>query len=321
MDVRPVSGGPAGTDLSRGPGAVAGVAKPGAVGSAGTAQAPAVFDSAILGPLSPSDLARLVAVLEPPHSPQSATLSGELLQAAITASIAGDAARALEAVTALVELDPLRADAVRGEPGLKGVGPQMEALLARVANVAKLDAEARVGEAAHAVETGSVKALPEWEARPEALVLLANRLLDAGGHVNSVRAMKVAQVVIDAAHWAPAAGIVQPVASGSSGIENEDELRNSRGVIVPGFSRGWALLRKRAPARLAVFWRRAPLLLLLLAWLAVGTAGGMVAWVQRKVWPDAWPAWLADAGFNLWGVGFLSLVLFGFYVRVRNVRL
>src|SRR5579859_2283485 len=121
MDVRPVSGGPAGTDLSRGPATVAGVAKPGAVGSAGTGQAPAVVDSAIFGPLSPSDLARLVAVLEPPHSPQSATVSRELLQAAITASIAGDAVRAIEAVTALVELDPLRADAVRGEPRLKGV--------------------------------------------------------------------------------------------------------------------------------------------------------------------------------------------------------
>ena len=75
------------------------------------------------------------------------------------------------------------------------------------------------------------------------------------------------------------------------------------------------------PARVEVLWRRAPLLVLLLAWLAIGTAAGLASLVQRKVWPDAWPPWLADAGFSFWGLGFLALVLFGFYARVRNVRL
>lgn len=75
------------------------------------------------------------------------------------------------------------------------------------------------------------------------------------------------------------------------------------------------------PARVAVLWNRAPLLVLLLAWLAIGTAGGLASLMQRAVWPEAWPSWLVDAGFSLWGLGFLALVLFGFYVRVRNVRL
>ena len=72
---------------------------------------------------------------------------------------------------------------------------------------------------------------------------------------------------------------------------------------------------------IAGLWRRAPLLLLLVAWLAVGTAGGLASLLQRKVWPDAWPSWLNDAGFTLWALGFPALVLFGFYMRVRNVRL
>jgi hypothetical protein len=321
MDVGPVSSGPAGTNLAPGPGAVAGVAKPGASGTVAGAQAPAVLDSAILEALAQPDLARLVTILEPPQGSQNAARAGELLQAAITASIAGDAVRALEGVAELVALDPLRAEAVRTEPGLKEVHAQLEALLTRVANVAKLDAETRVGEAAHAVETGLVKALPEWEARPEALLSIANRLLDAGGHLNSVRAMKVAQVVIEAAHWVPAAATVPPGASATAGVKSQDEVGRPLGVIVPALGRGWASLRKRGPARLAVFWRRAPLLVLLLAWLAAGTAGGVVSWIQQRLWPEAWPGWLTEAGFSLWGLGFLALVLFGFYIRVRNVRL
>ena len=29
---------------------------------------------------------------------------------------------------------------------------------------------------------------------------------------------------------------------------------------------------------------------------------------------------LIDTGFDVWGVGFLALIAFGFYMRVRKVR-
>jgi len=50
-------------------------------------------------------------------------------------------------------------------------------------------------------------------------------------------------------------------------------------------------------------------------------AAGLASLVQRKLWPDAWPSWFVDTGFSVWALGFLALVLFGFYMRVRNVRL
>ena len=320
MDVRPVSSGPAGTGLTQGAGNAGPVAKAPAATTANNAQTTAVIDAAILSLLSQPDLARLVAVLEPPQTGQNPTRIGEFLQAATAAVAEGDVTRALQAVAEIVRLDPFRAETVRTEPGLEPIRPQMDSLLARLANVARLDAESRVTEAARTVEERGGKPLPEWEARPETLLAIANRLLDAGGHVNSVRATQVAQVVIDAAHWAPAT-VALPDAPALRRAGNEEERRSSQAITVPGLEGRWAVLRKRAPAQLAVFWRRAPLLVLLLAWLAIGTAGGLVSWTQRKLWPEAWPGWLSDAGFTLWGLGFLALVLFGFFSRVRNVRL
>jgi hypothetical protein len=298
------------------------VVKVATAAGANNAQATAVIDSAILSLLSQPDLARLVAVLEPSQAGLNATKAAEFLQAAITAAAEGDVTRALQEVAEMVRTDPYRAETVRAEPGLSPLRPQVESVLARLANVAKLDAESRVGEATRAVESRGGKPLPEWEARPETLLMVANRLLDAGGHVNSVRATQVAQAVIDAAHWAPAAGAAAPDVPVLRRADGDEERRSSQAMLAPSVMRSWTALRKRAPAaQLAIFWRRAPLLVLLLGWLAIGAAGGVVSWIQRRLWPDVWPAWLSDSGFTLWGLGFLALVLFGFYTRVRNVRL
>lgn len=320
MDVRPVSSGPAGTGLTQGAGNAGPVAKAPAAATANNAQATAVIDAAILSLLSQPDLARLVAVLEPPQTGQNATRIGEFLQAATMAAAEGDVTRSLQELAEIVRLDPFRAETVRTEPGLEPIRPQVDSLLARLANVARLDAESRVTEAARAVEARGGRPLAEWEARPETLLAIANRLLDAGGHVNSVRATQVAQAVIDAAHWAPAAGTVS-MAPSSGGVSESEEARAARSPVLSAFQQSWRILRSRAPGRVAALWQRAPLLVLLLAWLAVGTAGGLTSWVQRGLWPEAWPSWLNDAGFTVWGLGFLALVLFGFYLRVRNVRL
>jgi hypothetical protein len=38
------------------------------------------------------------------------------------------------------------------------------------------------------------------------------------------------------------------------------------------------------------------------------------------VWPADYPSSFIDSGFAIWGLGFLALIAFGFYVRVRRVR-
>lgn len=320
MDVRPVGGGPVETGLTQGAGMAAPVVKLGQAAVPGTSPAAtAVIDAAILSLLSQPDIARLVVVLEPGQSQNNSAQLAELLQASITAATTGDLAQALESIAAVVTQDPGQAEAVRNDPGLAPVRAQAEALLTRMANIARLDAETRVGEATRAVEGGGVKTLPNWEARPEALLSIAGQLLAAGGHVNAVRAAQVAQVVIDASHWAPTeAAQPLPIADRA---QHSDRAGDASDPILPSFFRSWALLRKHAAPRIANLWRRAPLLVLLLGWLGVGLAGGLASWVQRKILPDAVPDGLTDTGFTIWGLGFVALVLVGFYVRVRNVRL
>ena len=59
-------------------------------------------------------------------------------------------------------------------------------------------------------------------------------------------------------------------------------------------------------------WREA--LLVLLLWLAAGLAGAVVAALFREDWPTS-TIW---SFFEMWGIGFLLLILFGFYMRARN---
>lgn len=319
MDVGPVGAGPVGTGLTPG---VAPVRAPASASSAGVAPStPVSFsDPAVSSALSEPDLARLSAMLQPSQNPQNAALTSDLLQAAIQEAAAGELERALQQITRLTTLDPQNADGVRSEPGLQAIRPQIESALSKLANVAQLDAETRVGQATELVESGAVKVVPGWEADAGALVAIASRFLESGGHGNFVRATQIAQTVIDAVHWAPvAAPTVGPTAF--AGRTQRVGQPSAPGLLGPSLQRSWSAFRKRMPARVEVLWRRAPLLVLLLAWLAIGTAGGLASLVQRKVWPDAWPSWFIEAGFSFWGLGFLALVLFGFYVRVRNVRL
>lgn len=320
MDIGPVSRGPVGTGLTPGVGPVRAPASAGPAGAAPTAPPVSFGDPAVSGALSEPDLARLAGMLQPAQNPQNAALTNDLLQAAIQAAAAGELERALQQITRLATLDPQNADTFRSVPGLQAIRPQIESALSKLANVAQLDAETRVGQATELVESGTVKVVPGWEADAGTLVAIASRFLEAGGHGNLVRATQVAQTVIDAAHWAPVAA---PTA-GPAAIEARNQRvgqLSAPGLVGPSLQRSWSAFRKRMPAKVAILWHRAPLLVLLLAWLALGTVGGLASLVQRKVWPDAWPSWVADAGFSLWGVGFLALVLFGFYARVRNVRL
>ena len=313
-----MSGGPAASGFAGGPGTAGPVAKvePGTRG--GALQSPPVADPSVLTALSEPDLARLVAILEPPQLPQNVALADEWLQAAISATAAGELARALQTVTELAALDPKRAETVVREAGLQAFRPQLESLLSRLAHASTLDAETRVAQAAQAVEAGMMKRLPGWDANPEVLLRIATRLLEAGGHANAVRAAEVAQTVITAAHWGPATAVAAPVFT-SDAVTKPRERASA--VLPPVLRDTWQRFQKRAPARLLALWRRVPLLMLLLTWLLVGTVGGTAAYVQRRIWPDVWPSWLVDAGYSVWGLGFLVLVLLGFYARIRNVRL
>ncbi|HLK46627.1 MAG TPA: hypothetical protein VKT49_00755 [Bryobacteraceae bacterium] len=315
--MRPVGSGLSGADLGRaGPVTPA----PKVTAPSGTGLDSTAAGAALLQALSEPDLARLVAVLEPARNAPTAARINELVEAVMTAAAASDVERAVQEAAHLTALDPARVEALRAEPTLAPIRVQLDALLPRLGNVAKLDAESRIAEATQLVEQTRITALPEWDAPPETLLAIANRLLETGSYINAVQAAHVAQVVVDGARWAPAvSGVAAP---GLSGVGSKPEVSpvSPRGPILSALRESWRIVSSHAPGRMAALWKRAPLLVLLLAWLAVGTAGGVASWMQQKIWPDAWSPGVSDAGFAVWALGFLALVLFGFYIRVRNAR-
>ena len=107
-------------------------------------------------------------------------------------------------------------------------------------------------------------------------------------------------MILDQRRWAPAE------AATPLSMPVDARIRIPRGTPRPRLEAMVAGLRK--------FWRRAPLLVLLLGWLTVGLGGGSVLAVFR----DQWPAAAIALFFEIWTIGFLALVGFGFYVRVRN---
>jgi len=71
--------------------------------------------------------------------------------------------------------------------------------------------------------------------------------------------------------------------------------------------------------RIKKLWARAPLLVLLLGWLAVGFVAGSIYAILRMYGPSNELEPSVSWGFEIWGVGFLALVGLGFYAKVRDL--
>jgi hypothetical protein len=270
--------------------------------------------------LSPSDLTRLTAVLEPPQSAHAAGQVDALVQAALSAASAGDVMRAADHVAAIATLEPHHAAAILADHRLDPIRETVETTFSRIVSVARLDAESRIGEASQASEATGLRQLADWEAKPEVLVGIASRLFESGGHANYVRAAALAQVVIDAARWVPAEASLPPVGSARTTARlAEDDLATVKEVWIAS-RQGWSTFRRVVEPRLRMLWLRAPLLILLLSWLALGAAAGVIGLLIRKYRPEDWSPSVGNGAVEIWVMGFLAVVLFGFYVRVRNVR-
>jgi hypothetical protein len=230
--------------------------------------------------------------------PQQLLQSQDLLRGAIFAAQRGDIGRALEQLAEFVKLDPSRAQTLGTEPGLEPIRTQVNHLLNRLETIAGLDAQGRLAEAAQRLESPGPHPLAGWNTPPQTLLTMANRLYDAGGYVNYIHAASIAQVVIEGASRAPV-GIVR--------TRWADSLLKP----VPG---------PKAGPWLKAFWIRAPLLILLVLWFVLGLAAAGVASLLHYFWPGQWPTTIIDSCFALWGTGFLAIVAFGFYMRIRHIR-
>jgi len=309
MDVRPAGAGPAGTDLARGTGQVASVAASGAPARSGATPAAGAIDVAAFPELSASDIASLIRILEP--LPATSVQAADFVHSAVSAAAEGDTARVLTALTDAVRVNPVQIETLRSQPGLEPMRAQVDQFLNRLTAVVKLDAEGRLTRATQVLEALGAQKLPEWDASPETLLTTARRLLDAGGHANYVRTAELAQVLIDGAARGLPAITNTPVPNMPADIRLEAGPRT-----VP--QRGWIGLLKQARPQFRVLWRRAPLLILLLGWLGIGLIFGIFSLAARNL---VLTVSVIDGGFEVWGLGFLFLVILGFYSRIRKVRL
>ncbi|MGA3041678.1 MAG: hypothetical protein ABSF54_12905 [Bryobacteraceae bacterium] len=287
-------------------------------GPVAAAAAEALGDSVVilLNDLSASDTAKLIDLIGRPLPAQDSARVQDLLRTFFSAAAEGDLDSALSALSAIVALDPSRPEILRTDPAVESIRASVDQFLDRYATVARLDAEGRLEQAGQQAGSSAPDRLNGWDMRPATMLLIANRIFDSGGLANYVRAAELAQVVIDGSRWAPDVVNLPVAALEWARITSHDAAKQ------PGGGASLAKWRAsgRMAARLRYLWLRAPLLILLLAWLLLGIAGGFGSLLWRRFWPDTWPGSLVEMAFDVWGSGFLILVALGFFAHVRKVR-
>lgn len=216
---------------------------------------------------------------------EPAVLEG-LLQTAAAAVAHHDVPRALAVLTEYINRNPEHAAGLPMSPALLPIHGAVEGLLRNVTQDARIGAERLIATAGLAVDGAAGK-------HPQGLngagvLAVAERFVESGQLVNYIRAAELSQAVI-AFYNGAAPDIALDKRSGKT-------LR--RPV--------WDLAR--------TLWWRVPLLVLLAGWFALGVAGGAIALLARV------DASTVAAGVEIWGVGFLVLVVLQFWISVRGIR-
>jgi hypothetical protein len=300
-------------------GPVAGAGEPSP--SASTQQT-VVNDTTVIRELAVADLSKLTQILQPVAPPEQVArvehLVNETVHAINTDRREWAVGRFIEAVTT----DPSRVDELRSKPEFEPIQANVEQLLVRLTNVAKMDAETKLGAAEQVLESAGWQKLPHWETAPQALLQIGHRLLEAGGYANYVRAADLA-TTLQTAYWGT--NVIPPPLeiSGAATIRKEDTplKRKSAGEATLALAYyGWQVLREKVPQQVEALWRRAPLLVIMGAWFSVGLVGGAVSFLAKEIWPDSWIVPASNFGFRIWGLGFLAFVGFGFWAQVRRPR-
>jgi len=232
--------------------------------------------------------------------PQDAAALDGLLQTAGSAAAHNDAPRALAALTEYINRNPEHASTLLASPLLTPIQSDVRELLRQATQDAKTAAVRLISMAGEVVE-GAVKH-PERLDGPGALAI-AERLVESGQLVNYFRAADLSEAVI--AFYARA---VPDLALDTARGAERGKLNSKQGG-------------RHAVLRLVkIWWATVPLLVLLVGWVALGAAGGAIVQLARAAGVELLSASTVRAAFELWGVGFLALVVFQFWITVRGIR-
>lgn len=268
-------------------------------------------DTALLELISSANLTRLLAAALPELTPAAAGHVDALLRSAAAAAIDGRVDDSLDYVSQAVALDPHRAESLSFDSRFEAVRAELDQLLAGFAYSAKLDAESRLSQASQTIESAAPHKTTEWLAEAAQLHSAALRLLDANTYVSYLRSAHVSQGIIDSAsRFNPALNVfIQPVSEPEAPafhlrVDKLNTPEPARSDPEPS----------KCKSRLLIIWRRAPLAVLLLGWLALGFGVFALSVVTRAPKSDF------TLFYKIWSLGFLALVGFGFYSRIRNIR-
>jgi hypothetical protein len=326
MQIAPTSGvsgtGVSEAKLTPSTGQTGPVAVGAATSAATSAQPPNLADTAVIRELAVADLLKLTQILQPTASPERIVRVENLIEETISAiredRLEWAVGRFIEAVTAV----PTRADELRSDPEIAPIRNTVEQLIARLSNVAKMDAETKLASAEQLLENSGWPKLPHWETAPEALIQIGHGLLEAGGYANYVRTAELA-TTLQSAYWS-ATVIEAPLSTAlPAALKKEDTSvgRKSAGAAALGFAHHtWLTLREKLPRQVEALWVRVPLLVLLATWFTFGLVGGMFSILVKTIWPGSGIVSASDFGFQVWGLGLLALVGFGFWTRIRKPR-
>ena len=185
-------------------------------------------------------------------------------------------------------------DTLLSQAGLQSVG---SAHGSHAAIEARSSAEKSVAQAAlliAASPAGHNRPIPDG-LNPHAVLTLANQFIESGQVPGYLRAAELGRVVIS---WyeGPFPGSMTPPVSPSNRGRAGHAGQSSDGFF----------------AKLKNLWRRAPLLILLIAWLLAGLIPGLIV---RMV--DV-PAFETALPFDIWALGFLVLVAVQFILTIRR---
>jgi hypothetical protein len=296
------------------------VAAAGGTAPATSIQQAVLGDTAVIHELALTDLFKLSQILQPPSPPEIVQRVEALIQETVRA-IHDDrrewaVGRFIEAVTT----DPSRVEELRVRPEFEVIRANVDQLLNRLTNVARMDAETKLTGAERVLENAGWQKLPHWETAPEALIQIGHRLLETGGYANFIRTADLA-TTLQSAYWT--APVVQPLplVNGTTLLKKEDngiKQKGARAAVLALAQHSWDSLREGMSNRVAALWFRAPLLVIFGGWFTIGLAAGLFSYLAKAIWPDSWIVPASNFGFQLWGLGFLALVGFGFWARVRR---
>jgi hypothetical protein len=303
----------------------------------------------ILSQVATSDITKLTRILDPSPNPADNRVLDYLLKLAVQEVSNGNAERAVGYLADYATRDPRRAEALPFQPELEPVRDKIDSMVSRMATVARMSAEDGLSRAEQAASDASGK-LSNWDTSADVLVKLAHRLFEAGGYANYSRSAELAKAVSDAgAQSKPADQALAAAASASvsAAVAGQNVNEMLPGINVPywvpqefqvnrvnssrrpsdtrpykagslaDIRQNWRALKEVSAHAISQLWSRAPILVMLLGWFFGGLGGGVAFAIGSKIWPDSLFVMVGNLAFTLWSLGFLAIVGFGFYARIR----